>query len=163
MIAGPENEEDDRPASKSQVKRDLLEHQRMARRLTELSDESLRELDDEAIVESVRLARGITKGNARKRQVQHIAKLIRRGRVEDVEQLLDRQDASSRLHQQTAHRLERWRAELILGNQSVFDEIVAACASVDRQQLRMLTRNAVGESEPGPAYRKLYQYLRRLT
>jgi ribosome-associated protein len=63
------------------------------------------------------------------------------------------------------HRLEKWRDELIAGDNETLEEVVAAFPAADRQQLRQLIRNAQKEEEAGKppkSSRELFRYLREL-
>ncbi|MDA1299130.1 MAG: DUF615 domain-containing protein [Proteobacteria bacterium] len=155
-------ESDEARPSKSQVKRDLLVHRKTAWQLVELPSSQIPELPDADIRNAVIQARAATKGNARKRLIQHIAKLIRSGKEEVISDFLARFDSASRTHLLRTRTLERWRTGLIEGNQVTFDEIVLAHPTFDRQQLRVLVRQAMAESEPADAYRKLFRFLRDL-
>ena len=168
----PEDFEDeewgeDRPPSKSQRKRDMEALRGLGRRLTTISDEMLSRISDPELIAAVRAAKKITKGSARKRQVQYIGKLLRSGPVDEVQDLIDRLDASSHAHATRFHQLEQWRERLITEDPDALDELIEAFPDVDRQHLRQLVRAAVSERaagrEPPVHYRKLFQYLRALS
>ena len=63
------------------------------------------------------------------------------------------------------HRLEKWRNELIAGDNEALEEVFAAFPNADRQHLRQLVRNAQKEEEAGKppkSSRELFRYLRGL-
>lgn len=152
--------------SKTRIKREMHELRRLGERLVALPDDQLETLDDNNLVEAVRECKRITKGNARKRQVQYIGKLMRTTDVDQVQHLLDRFDASSRTHTMQFHKLERWRQELIDGDPDVMTQIINECPNLDRQHLNQLVRNAIRErdrEEESPVqFRKLFQYLKSI-
>ena len=74
---------DDSRPSKSQRKRDMNDLKVLAGRLAELSIAQLSGIENPAIKEAVAAAKKITKGNARKRQIQYIAKLMAKIRSEE--------------------------------------------------------------------------------
>lgn len=159
-------EEFDEKPSKSQRKREMTAFKAIAERLVGLSTAQLSSLDLPEIVESAEQAKRISKGNARKRQVQHLTKLLSRTDISAVHALLDRLDASTAAHVQTFHRLEDWRERLVAGDPEAMQEITAAFPAVDRPQLRQLVRAAVKEQESGDdrtAFRKLFQFLKSLS
>ncbi|MEM7363485.1 MAG: ribosome biogenesis factor YjgA [Pseudomonadota bacterium] len=154
------------PPSKSARKRESVAFQEMARQLVSLSSAQLASLPAD-FVTSITDAQAITRGSARKRQIQYIGKLLRTNREglpEQVSALLAQLDASSTAHNQHFHQLEQWRTQLIAGEATVFDDIVRACPEIDRQQLRMLTRRAQAEADSdqpqGTSYRSLFQFIK---
>ncbi len=157
--------EDERP-SKSQRKRDMGELRKLATRLAELNLEQINQIDDPVIRESVHATRRITKGNARKRQIQYTAKLLSKVDTTDIQNLVDTLDASSAIYVQKFHRLESWRERLLRDDTSVLSEILVEHPTCDRQQLRQLTRAAIREQagdHQGPYFRKLFQFLKQLS
>jgi len=164
--------QDTRQSSKSQRKRDMQELRVLGEKLVQLNDDQLAPLMQPKILIAIQDCRKITKGNARKRQLQYIAKLLREIDVNDVRNLIDRYDASSKSHLRQFHQLEKWREQLIGGDYSALDNIAAQYPDLDRQFLKQLTRKAIQEHEiqeneqnpPAPIqFRKLFQYLKSLT
>jgi len=151
--------------SKSSRKREMQMLRDLGERLLSIPDEQLSRLPAD-LVEAVNACKKITKGNARKRQLQYIGKLLRNGDADEVQRLVDRYDAGSRAHVLQFHQLEQWREHLIAGEPAAMDEILAAYPQVDRQHLRQLVRNAItertAERQPPVHYRKLFQYLKSL-
>jgi len=152
--------------SKSSRKREMQVMRDLGERLLSIPDEQLSRLPDTDLVEAVNACKKITKGNARKRQLQYISKLLRNANVDEVQRLVDRYDARSRTHVLQFHQLERWRENLIAEEPAAMDEILATYPQVDRQHLRQLVRNAIternAERQPPVQYRKLFQYLKSL-
>lgn len=158
------NESDDERKSKTQQKREMQALKDLGERLLDLPEEQLQSIGDPRLIEAVTECKRITKGNARKRQIQYIGKLMRSTDVERIQQLIDRYDSSTRAHTIQFHKLERWRQKLIDENNQVMDEIIRECPNVDRQHLKQLTRNAINEREQQENqpvhFRKLFQYLK---
>jgi ribosome-associated protein len=156
----------DKP-SKTQRKRDMQAFREAAEKLVEMSAENLATLDAPDVINAVSQCRRITKGNARKRQIQHIAKLLRKTDFEPIRDLIDKLDSSSETHLRQFHNLERWREGLIAQNSAVFEQIVSEFPDVDRQQLRNLVRLAIAERERDDGslahFRKLFKFLRTST
>ncbi|MCH8256407.1 MAG: DUF615 domain-containing protein [Proteobacteria bacterium] len=169
--ASAEPSEDSELTSKSQRKREMHELRLLGEKLVQLNDEQLIPLSSTVIIKAVRDCRKITKGNARKRQIQYIAKLLRNIQVNDIRKVIDRYDASSKTHARQFHQLEKWREQLITGDYSAIDEIATTYKAIDRQQLKQLTRKAIHErlkitneqfDGPPTHYRRLFQYLKSL-
>lgn len=157
-------EEEFEGPSKSQKKREMQALKDLAQRLSELSIEQLESIEDSGIREAILAARKITKGNARKRQLQYAAKLMSKTDVSPIQTIVDELDASSAVHIQKFHQLETWRERLIEGDQNAMNELLAHYPNTDRQQLRQLIRQAQQEAEKKPEqktqFRKLFQFLK---
>lgn len=158
-------EEYDGP-SKSQKKRDMQALKDLAHRLSELSADQLDAIEDNGVREAILAAQKITKGNARKRQLQYAAKLMSKADVTPIQTIVDELDASSAVHIQKFHQLEIWREQLLDGDQRAMDEIFARFPQTDRQQLRQLIRQAQQELAKNPdqktQFRKLFQFLKAI-
>lgn len=162
--------------SKSQLKREAKDLVSLGEKLLHLPESQLPQIDLPEVVEAVLAAKKITKGNARKRQLQFIGKLLRKSDTTALVQLVNRFDASSKEHATQFHQLEDWRERLIAEDSKVLGEITDAYPDVDRQHLRTLTRNAIREKneidkskargdqtvKPPVQFRKLFQYLKSL-
>lgn len=171
MTDQQDTEQDTGPPSKSQRKRDMQELRSLGEKLVQLGDDQLAPLMQPKLLIAIHDCRKITKGNARKRQLQYIAKLLREIDLNDVRTLVDRYDASSKSHLRQFHQLEKWREQLISGDYSALDTIAAQYPDLDRQFLKQLTRKAIQEHEiqeneqnppPPIQFRKIFQYLKSL-
>ena len=150
--------------SKSQRKRELNELRETAEQLLNLSLEKIQNLAIPEIAEAVLEGRRITKGNARKRHVQYIAKLIRKRDPEEINDLIKLFDPKS--VRKGYRKLESWRNRLLTDHGQTFSAIVEEHPSVNRQHLQQLVRKAKAEQEEeeiGSSHRKLFQFLRGLT
>jgi ribosome-associated protein len=135
-------------------------------RLTELSPGHLAKVKNDQVREAVEIARKITKGNARKRQIQYIAKLLSRIDVDPIKNIIETLDASSAAYIQKFHQLESWREKLVNGDSETLSEVLDKSPNADRQQLRHLVRKARDERETGQQtnhFRRLFQFLKALS
>jgi ribosome-associated protein len=152
--------------SKSQLKRDAKALVALGEKLMTIPEDQLQQTGLPDVVDAVLDAKKIKKGNARKRQLQYIGKLLRNADLTETQLILDRFDASSTEHATKFHQLENWRERLIEGDKQVVGEIMAVYPNVDIQQLRSVTRNAIAERredrQPPVHFRKLFQYLKTL-
>ena len=156
--------------SKSQKKRDMDGLKELGNRLTELSPDHLVKVENGQVRDAVKEARKITKGNARKRQIQYIAKLLSRIDVDPIMNIIETLDASSAAYVQKFHQLESWRERLVDGDSKALSEALSEVLSTflhtDRQQLRHLVRKARDERETGQQtthFRRLFQFLKALS
>ena len=152
--------------SKSQKKRDMDRLKELGDRLTELSPDHLVKVENDQVREAVEAARKITKGNARKRQIQYIAKLLSRIDVDPIKNLIETLDASSAAYIQKFHQLESWRERLVNDDSAALSEVLDKFPLTDRQRLRHLVRKACDEHQAGQQkthFKRLFQFLKALS
>lgn len=158
------DEEDDRPPSKSQLKRDMHELQALAFRLTELNEEQLSQVPMTPELEkAVRETRNITKREALRRHRQFLGKLMRSADHEAIALTVQQMSAQHNRLTRLLHVMERWRDEMIAGDDQDIARFVAEFPQVDRQLLRQLVRNAKAEAQankPPASARKLFRLVR---
>jgi ribosome-associated protein len=162
-------QDDSLEPSRSQLRRDALDIFKLAEALVALNDSELARvpLADELRDEVLR-TRAIKSHIAHKRQVQFLAKQLRKLDDDEIEAIRralaqDREKA----HRETAamHRIEVWRDRLLDEGDDALGEFVASHPSANRQHLRQLVRNALAErnaNKPPHAFRELFRELRGL-
>ncbi len=160
----------DEPESKSLLKRRAKDVTELGVLLAERTSVQLSRLPYPEIVTAVETYQRITKGNAKKRQMLYIGKLLRKVDLDVIERLIDRFDSASESHQLLVQQLEDWRQRLIVGDPEVIKDISLVCPTLDRQHLRTLTREAKSAAEGNNdapegtrAYKKLFQYLKQIS
>jgi ribosome-associated protein len=152
--------------SKSQRKRDAQELKSLASELIGLSDTRLAALPlEDSIREAVEDARQIRSHVARKRQLQFVAKLLRRtDATELIEAMQAFHDAARQLTARQ-HRSEAWRDYLLESGDSALGVLLDQRLDADAQAMRQLIRNAHHESargKPPASSRALFRLLRDL-
>jgi ribosome-associated protein len=155
----------DRP-SKSARKRDAHDLQSLGQALVELPPDRLAALP---ISDSLRSAidefRRTRSHEGRRRQMQLIGKLMRNEEVEPLREAVADYKLGGARDALALHQAERWRVELVAGDEAV-DRWMAAYPESDRQQLRALVRNArkdatlAPEQRHGRAWRELFQWIK---
>jgi ribosome-associated protein len=153
--------------SRSQLKREAQAVFELAERLVATSAAELARLPlSEELRDLVERSRRVTQQIARKRQLQYLAKQMRR-RSEELPALreaLERDQALARRESAALHRLEAWRERLIADGDPALELLLAQCPGLDRQQLRQLIRRARLERErsiPPSAGRELFRLVRQ--
>jgi ribosome-associated protein len=152
--------------SKSQVKREMHELQKLGEELVELSAASRARvpLDDE-LKDALQLADKLSnKREALRRHIQFIGRLMRTRDLEPIEQALAVLRNTNQAATRQFHKVEQWRDKLLANDNSLTD-FIAAYPEADVQQLRQLIRNAKKEQEkqqPPKAYRELFQLIKPL-
>jgi ribosome-associated protein len=167
-VPDDENEDEDDEiiwVSKSEIKRDAEELKRLGMELMELGKNALDKIPlDEDLRAAIDLAQKIKK-EGRRRQVQLIGKMMRSRDMDPIYQALDK--LKNRHNQQVAlfHKLEALRDRLVEEGDDAMSEVLRLYPEADRQQLRVLIRNAQKEkatNKPPKSYRLIFSYLREL-
>ncbi len=155
--------------SRSQKRREALAVLELAERLVELPDRQLAALAmPDELRELVRDSRRITAQVARKRQLQFLAKAMRREDEDILEAMrsaLDKDRNQSRRETARLHQIEDWRERLLDEGDEALTELLQDHPAAPRQELRQLIRSARLEREkqrPPRAFRELFRTLRTL-
>jgi ribosome-associated protein len=155
--------------SRSEQRRAALEVLDLGAQLVALSDAQLAKLPvPESLLPHIRECKRITSHIAHKRQLQFLAKQMRREDDETLEAIrdaLDEKGETARREVAALHRVEAWRVKLIDGGDAALAELLDEHPQADRQHLRQLVRNAIEErnrNKPPRAFRELYQELREV-
>ena len=155
--------------SRSQQRREALEVLELAERLLALGERELAAVPmPDALRDLVQDSRRITAQIARKRQLQFLAKNMRREDddvIDAIRRTLQRDRDDARREAARLHRLEAWRERLLEEGDEALAELIAEHPDADRQKLRQLVRNARLEREkqrPPHAFRELFRELKAL-
>lgn len=151
--------------NKTLIKRETAEISDFVKALMALSVYQLNQLElDEELYKAVTLATTTTKG-AQKRQVKFIVGMLRKMDYSLIQDKLAKLQNKSAHAVREHHTVERWRDNLITGDDAVFKQLVDEHPEIDRQELRQLVRNAkkeMAESLSPKFSRLLYQYLKKI-
>ena len=152
--------EDANLISKSQRKRQMHDLQAVGIALTKLPPDQLAKVDlPERLREAVEAARGITKHEALRRQMQYIGKLMRQVDAGPIVAQLGAFQAPASRETARFHRAEKWR-ESILAEADGIARFVAEFPSADAATLGRLAAAAREEraaERPPRRYRELFQ------
>ena len=166
-MKGKENHLEEQPiASKSQRRREALELKSLASELIKLNAAKLGRVPlDDTVRSAIMEARQIRSNVAGKRQLQYVAKLLRRTDPEPVIQALEEFDGEARQLTGRQHRSEAWRDFLLESGDHAVGVLIQQRNDVDTQALRQLLRNAHKEaarSKPPASARTLFRLLREM-
>ena len=166
-MKGKENHfEEQQPASKSQRRREALETRSLASELIKLNAVRLGRVPlDDAVRSAIMEARQIRSHVARKRQLQYVAKLLRRIDPEPIVQTLEEFDGEARQLTGRQHRSETWRDFLLESGDHAVDVLMQQRNDVDTQAIRQLIRNVHKEAarnKPPASARALFRLLRKM-
>jgi ribosome-associated protein len=161
----PDDDDFERP-SKTQLKRDMAELQKLGEEMLTLPESRWEPLAlPEILSDALKAAKKITNFEGRRRQLQYVGKLMRKVDPEPIREAV----AAFKLgHAQDAlklHQAEHWRARL-LADDNALQAFLAQHGEIDVQQLRSLVRAArkdasgAPEKRNGRAYRELFQLIK---
>jgi ribosome-associated protein len=155
--------------SRSQNRREALEILALGEKLVSLTDAQLAKLPvPESLLPHIRECRRITAQIAHKRQLQYLAKQMRREDDETLDAIrdaLDEKGEAARREVAAMHRVEAWREKLLAEGDDALAQLLDEYPNADRQLLRQLVRNTLEErkrNKPPRAFRELYRELREL-
>lgn len=152
--------------SKSQRKREAQELKSLAGQLIGLSKARLAQVPLEgAVREAVEEARQIRSHVARKRQLQFIAKLLRRTGATEIFESVEAFNTEARQLTARQHRSEAWRDFLLESGDVALGQLLEKRHDADAQSIRQLLRNAHREAQlgkPPTSLRALFRLLRDL-
>ena len=164
----PKKEDPDAGPSKSELKRQMTERQKLAEVLAALSSDALKSIPmDELIKTAIAETPKIKSFEAIRRHKQYLGKLMRFLNEEELETIQKRLDAIrgiSKAETAKLHFLEKYRDKLI-SNDETFTTLIEKFPDMDIQNMRTLIRNARREKEqnkPPKAYREIFRVLKDL-
>ena len=160
-----ESDHHERP-SKTALKKQAHEQQTLGEALAALSDAHLAATDmPEALRDALHEYQRTRSHEGRRRQRQHIGKLMRQADVAPLEEAVAAAQLGHAHDALALHRAEHWRVELVANDQAL-TRWLAAHPATDAQQLHSLIRNARKEAalppeqRHGRAWRELFQFLK---
>lgn len=157
--------------SKTAKKKAMTALQQMGETLVTLNAARLAAIPvDDNLRAAVLQAQKMKAGNALRRQLQYIGKLMRSADSEAITQALTRFDHADKQQTALLQRTEWWRDRLVQQGRQALHEFLAQYPDSDRQQLRQLLGKVAEErqqlaSNPqlAPKYsRRLFKMLRGL-
>jgi len=164
----PKKEDPDAGPSKSELKRQMTERQKLAEVLAALSSDALKSIPmDDLIKTAIAETPKIKSFEAIRRHKQYLGKLMRFLNEEELETIQKRLDAIqgvSKAETAKLHFLENYRDKLI-ANDETFTALIEKFPDMDIQNMRTLIRNARREKEqnkPPKAYREIFRVLKDL-
>jgi len=138
----------------------------MGEQLVLLSDAQFAALSvPDELLEAVAMARQIKSHEARRRQLQYIGRLMREYDPAEIEKALESITSGEEEKKRQFKLVERWRDELVDGNEERLGWLMAHYPVIDAVELNRLVENARGKQvgvHPKKARRMLFRYLSRI-
>jgi ribosome-associated protein len=154
--------EEDDFISKTRRKKQMHELQAVGARLVALSAEELARIDmPETLREAVEDARRFTRHEARRRQLQYIGRIMRDIDAGPIAEQLAAMKAPSRRQTALFHVAERWRQELLAGDEAM-ERFVKEFPEADPHRIRAMVDEAREEKRASRAprrFRELFHVL----
>ena len=155
--------------SRTQQRIEALEILGLAEKLVALPAAQLARLPiPEELMPHIVETQRITSHIAHKRQLQFLAKQMRREEDEVLEAIRDAMDEggeAARRETALLHQAEQWRDRLLADGDDALAALLEEFPTADRQKLRQLVRNATDErakNKPPRAFRDLFREVREL-
>ena len=155
--------------SRTQQRIEALEIRGLAEKLVALPAAQLARLPiPEELMPHIVETQRITSHIAHKRQLQFLAKQMRREEDEVLEAIRDAMDEggeAARRETALLHQAEQWRDRLLADGDDALASLLEEFPTADRQKLRQLVRNATDErakNKPPRAFRDLFREVREL-
>lgn len=152
--------------SKSALKREAHELQKLGQELIELPDTRLAAIPmEEGLLTALKALKKTKSHEGRRRQLQYVGKLMRSADVEPLREAVAAFKLGHALDAVKLHRAERWREELGTDGDAV-TRWMQAHPDSDVQRLRSLIRAAqkdaaaAPEQRHGRAWRELFQFIK---
>jgi len=161
-----EDTADARP-SKTQLKQQSHALQALGQQLAALSDAALQAIEmPEALRDALDEFRRTRSHEGKRRQMQYVGKLMRSADGEALREAVAAATLGSAQNALALHEAERWRAELVAGDDAM-TRWLAAHPDTDSQQLRSLVlqarRDAAGlapDARQPKSFRELFQFIK---
>ena len=157
-----EQDVEEQPKSKSQIKRELRELQALGKQLVELPQKQLVDIPVSDKLRDAVVDAKILRHGAIRRQLQYIGKLMVKEDEASIRSALYKLQQPNRDEVNAFREVEQWRDQLLRDDYDLLDELTNRFTNFDRQHIRQLIRNAKKEQElnkPPKSARLLFKYL----
>lgn len=156
--------EDDLPLSRTKKKQQAKQVEQIAEQLVELSDKQYSQLDLPVLVaQEVALARATKGHSSRRRQLKHLAGVIRKSDdvLESLLEQLEGLDQVARGDNKRFHQLEKLRDRLCeeVSFTAAFEDMLELVPEIDRNAISRLARS-VQQHDDRRAAREIFRRLR---
>lgn len=151
--------------SKTQIKNEMQDLQKLGKKLVELGNADLAKMPlSSDLADAINLAHRINKKKeGYRRQLQFVGKLIRNEDIQSIEDALHKLQLNHQGNNEAFHKLEKLRDDLLVQGDPLIHEVCQTYPSIDNQKLRQLTRQAKKEKDndkPPKSSREMFKYLR---
>ncbi len=157
---------DEQEKSKSQIKREFAELQRLGEQLVALKPAQIAQFSfSQSVRDALEEYTRIKNRTAQHRHIRRVGKLLADEDVGEIRSTLERLDSNHPENRRRQEQLEKWRERLISDGDSALNELAACCKDLDRHYLRQLIRAAQKEREadkPPTTAKKIFAYIKSI-
>ena len=161
-----DDEEQELPPSKTEIKRQMHALQQLGEKIVKLPKGQFDTIPLEGkLEEAIHTARRIKSREGLRRQMQYIGKILRDMDITAIEAAFEELENGRVEAAQRFHALEQLRDELVEQGPKSIEPVIAQYPHADRQHLRQLVMQASKEkkaNKPPAAARKIFKYLKEL-
>ncbi len=158
-----EEEEEIIWVSKTEMKNDMNDLQKLGEELVELKPSQLEKIPmPEDLFDAIKDAQHFNK-EAKRRQLQFIGKLMRNIDPEPIQAALDKIRNKHSQNTAVLHKLEQLRDRIVEQGDDAINDALELYPEIDRQRMRTLARQAKkekGGNKPPKASREIFQILK---
>jgi ribosome-associated protein len=152
--------------SKSQLKRESLALQELGKELVEMPEGKLQEFNlPETLKNAIYEARKLTNGEAKRRHLQYIGKLMRVNDISEIQKTISKINQKSLAYRQRLKQINQWQEQIISQGAMAINDFVDRYPDADRQKLsnlkRQINREVALKKTPS-AKKKLFDYIKSL-
>jgi len=145
-------------ASKTSIKKAMLELQDVAEELLNISPKKLSQLPlSEIVLREIELGKKLPSSNSRRRQIQRVAKILRSENLDEISQALSEKQSDDRKQHLSINSTQQWSDKLIDNGKTALSEFMENYPSVNPQLLGQLIRNAKKEKNTDKGTSKKHQ------
>lgn len=146
--------------SKSARKREMVAMRELGETLLALPAAQFGRIPlSESTQEALALYKRLKQGEAKRRQLRYIGKLLAGEDLDAIWAALAMREQQDRLFRQNAALAQQWRDRLLQEGDAAFEDLIVDHPGLDRQRLRQLMRQSKGVKS-SPASNRLFVYLR---
>ncbi len=158
-----DEQEEDLPKSKSQIKREMHELQALGKQLVELPPKQLVDIPLSEKIRDAIVAAKTLKHGAIRRQLQYIGRLMQKENEESIRTMLHKLQQPHKDEVRAFHQLEQWRDQLLQDDQDLLNEL-----AIKFEKFRPSTRQTIDTkckrkeqelNKPPKSARLLFKYL----
>ncbi|MGS2717699.1 ribosome biogenesis factor YjgA [Eionea flava] len=134
--------------SRTEQKKSMQQYVDIGKQLLNLSNKQLSAIPlNNEVLDALETAKKISVGNALKRQLSFLAKLIRKSDYESIQAALDSIQLKDKQYDLITQKTEQWRDRLLEGEAGVLSQFIEKYACDERQKLGQITRHAIKEAK----------------
>ncbi len=136
--------------SKSQIKREAEELQKLGEKLIKLPKQKLGRMElPDKLLKALIDAQSIKSNVAGRRQRQFIGALMRDVDPEPIRRALEQTTVDLPMESKISKATRMWMDRLLTGDPAILEEFICVCPGLERQRLRQLLRNIKKEKTAG--------------